>query len=315
MKLAAAFFRLVRFPNLVFIAVTQILFYYCVILPFVQAVPGAALHMKAGVFWALVAASITIAAGGYIINDYFDLNIDRVNRPAALVIEKSIKRRWAMVWHIVFSFIGLLLSFYVGYRLGNPLIGLGNLLVIVLLWFYSTTFKKQLLIGNVVISLLTAWVVLILYACETQLDLAGLDATQRDYLSSVFKTAVLYGGFAFVISLVREVVKDMEDMEGDARYHCRTMPIAWGIPVTRSFAITWMIVLAAAVLILVVYTLQIHWWWMAVYMAVTVFLPSLRFMQRLKDANTASDFARHSRLLKVIMLTGILSMVFFKLYL
>jgi 4-hydroxybenzoate polyprenyltransferase len=315
MKVAAAFFRLVRFPNLAFIAITQILFYYFVILPFADAVPGAWLHLKADVFWFLVAASVTIAAGGYIINDYFDLNIDRVNRPAALVIEKSIKRRWAMVWHIVFSFGGLVLSFYVGYRLGNPLIGLSNLLVIILLWFYSTTFKKQLLIGNVVISLLTAWVVLILYACETQLDLAGLEAPQREYLSSVFKTAVLYGGFAFVISLVREVVKDMEDMEGDARYHCRTMPIAWGIPVTRSFAITWMIVLAAAVLILVVYTLQIHWWWMAIFMAVAVFLPSLLFMHRVKDATTAPDFAKHSRLLKGIMLAGILSMVFFKFYL
>jgi 4-hydroxybenzoate polyprenyltransferase len=315
MKLAAAFFRLVRFPNLVFIAVTQILFYYGVILPFAQGVSGASLHMQVDVFWALVAASVTIAAGGYIINDYFDLNIDRVNRPSSLVIEKSIKRRWAMVWHIVLSFAGLVLSFYVGYRLGNPLIGLGNLLVVILLWFYSTTFKKQLLVGNVVISLLTAWVVLILYACETQLDLANLEAPQREYLSSVFKTAVLYGGFAFVISLVREVVKDMEDMEGDARYHCRTMPIAWGIPVTRSFTITWMIVLAAAVLILVVYTLQIHWWWMAIFMAVAVFLPSLLFMHRIRHASRSVEFAKHSRLLKGIMLAGIVSMVFFKIYL
>jgi 4-hydroxybenzoate polyprenyltransferase len=315
MNLAAAFFRLVRFPNLVFIAVTQVLFYYGIILPFAAAVPGARHRMEEPVFWILVVASILIAAGGYIINDYFDLNIDRVNRPAALVIEKSIKRRWAMVWHIVFSFAGLVLSFYVGYRLGNPFIGLSNLVVVILLWFYSTTFKKQLLIGNIIISLLTAWVVIILYVCESRMDLASLEAPQLEFLSSVFKTAVLYGGFAFVISLVREVVKDMEDMEGDARYHCRTMPIAWGIPVSRSFAITWMVVLAAAVLILVVYTLQIHWWWMAIFMAIAVFLPSLLFMHRVKEALRPADFAKHSRLLKGIMLAGIVSMVFFKFYL
>jgi 4-hydroxybenzoate polyprenyltransferase len=273
------------------------------------------MRMEPAVCWTLIAASVLIAAGGYIINDYFDLNIDRVNRPEKLVVERVIKRRWAMAWHIIFSLAGLLLSFYVGYRLGNPLIGLLNLAVVILLWFYSTTFKKQLLIGNIIISLLTAWVVLILYVCEMRFDLHRLSSEQVDYLSSVLKASVLYGGFAFIISLVREVVKDMEDLEGDTRYHCRTMPIVWGIPVSRAFAYTWMIVLGGAVLILTVYTVQINWWWMAAYLCMAVLIPLVQVFRKLGISTSPRDFGMVSRLLKWIMLTGILSMAFYKLYL
>jgi 4-hydroxybenzoate polyprenyltransferase len=315
MKLLAAFLKLIRFPNLLFIAITQVLFYLGVILPIWHAHPGAVLQTGWIEFLLLLSASVLIAAGGYIINDYFDLNIDRVNRPGKLVIERVIKRRWAIVWHIVFSAIGVALSVYLGYRLGNPMVGLLNLLSVVLLWFYSTSFKKQLLVGNVIISLLTAWVVLVQYVCETHLRLLDMPLPQVAYQSAVFKAAVLYGGFAFVISLIREVVKDMEDMEGDARYHCRTMPIVWGIPASRSFVYTWMLVLAASILIVTVYTFQIHWWWMSAYLLVAVMLPLAQVFRIFGKTSGPQGFAAVSRLIKGIMLTGILSMLFFKIYL
>ena len=114
----------------------------------------------------LILASVCIAAGGYIINDYFDLNIDRVNKPDKVIIDKVIGRRWAIVWHLVLSGIGILLTFYVGWKINNIPLGFANILCVTLLWFYSTTFKKRLLIGNTIISLLTAWVVLILYVVQ-----------------------------------------------------------------------------------------------------------------------------------------------------
>ena len=98
MKLAGAFFRLIRYPNLFFIALTQSLFYVCIVLPSFQhagATPDAA-HEIEGLL-ILISASIAIAAAGYIINDYFDLNIDRVNKPDKLVIGNLIKRRWAVL--------------------------------------------------------------------------------------------------------------------------------------------------------------------------------------------------------------------------
>src|SRR5688572_15275597 len=117
MNLLVAFFKLIRWPNLVFIALTQILFYYCV-LPFVSKGMDA-VSLPIDYFYMLVFASIVIAAAGYIINDYFDLNIDLVNKPKKLIIEKYINRRWAIILHLGLSFIGFVISCYVGYRLKN----------------------------------------------------------------------------------------------------------------------------------------------------------------------------------------------------
>jgi 4-hydroxybenzoate polyprenyltransferase len=310
MLLAGAFFRLIRFPNLVFIALTQFLFYSCIILPEHQAHMGSTLFLTWPRLGWLIGASVLIAAAGYIINDYFDLNIDRINKPGKLVIDKRIRRRWAIVWHLVLSVTGLALSFYV-----DGLIGLFNLGAVLLLWFYSTTFKRQLLIGNVIISLLTAWVVLVLYMAELSFLIRHVnDREHAEMVRSIFKHAVLYGGFAFIISLVREVVKDIEDMEGDARYGCRTMPIAWGVPAARIFSLVWLFVLFGALAVLQVYALQLHWWWFVPYTAVAVMVPTGLVFDRIRNARATQEWAEASVLVKGVMLAGILSMLFFKWY-
>ena len=314
MKLLGAFFKLIRYPNLVFIALTQVLFYYCIMLPTQQKNPGAVMSIGQTELMLLVLASLFIAAAGYIINDYFDLNIDKINRPNRLVIEKVIKRRWAIFWHIFLSLAGLVLSFYLGWRISNPLPGIFNTVAVVLLWFYSTTFKKQLLIGNIIISLLTAWVILVMYICETKMNIISLDPAQRSFITGIFKSAVLYGGFAFILSVIREVVKDLEDLEGDARYNCHTMPIAWGIHASKVYTAVWVIVLSAALLILSIYAVQVQWWWLAVYLMAFVLSPLYFVFRKLAPAQQSSEFGAISSLVKLVMLTGILSMIFFKLY-
>ncbi|HTQ29129.1 MAG TPA: geranylgeranylglycerol-phosphate geranylgeranyltransferase [Puia sp.] len=314
MKLAGAFFRLIRWPNLVFIALTQFLFYYCILLP---GFPLGESHagsnvLKPGSFYLLCLSSVLIAAAGYIINDYFDLNIDRVNKPAKIVVEKLIKRRWTIVWHWVLSGFGVVIGFYLSVKLKNIIIGPANLVCVVLLWFYSTTFKKKLLIGNVVISLLTAWVILVLYFCEFRLH-RFIDPGYQYYLSRLFKFALLYAGFAFIISLVREVVKDMEDMEGDARYGCRTMPIVWGIQVSKFFSATWLMLLIVCLAIIQFYVLQYRWWWGILYSMAAIILPLLIVLRSLYYAISPADYHKLSNLIKAVMLTGILSMIFFKL--
>ncbi len=117
MKLLPAFFKLIRWPNLIFIALTQIIFFYCAV-PFVYK-GFQSNGLSNNIFYLLVLASVCIAAAGYIINDYFDLNIDLVNKPSKLIIEKYIKRRWAIVLHLCLSFFGFLISCYVGYKLRN----------------------------------------------------------------------------------------------------------------------------------------------------------------------------------------------------
>lgn len=307
MALFSAFLRLIRWPNLLFIGLTQILFYYFVIVPSFSAA-GVQGLLNPALLALLTASSILISAAGYIINDYFDLNIDRVNKPDKLVVEKVIKRRSAILWHWFLSGLGVLLGLYVSWKVRNPIVGLANLVCVILLWFYSTTFKRALLIGNVIISLLTAWVILVLYVCEFRFGSLN-DALYRGALGRIFKYAIVYGGFAFMISIIREVVKDIEDMEGDERYGCRTMPIVWGVNVAKVFTATWLVVLISALAVIQFYFLPRAQWIMIAYGILFIDLPLLWTLRRLYSARTAPDYHRLSGVIKGVMLAGILSIV------
>lgn len=316
MKLMAAFFRLIRWQNLFFIVLTQFLFYSCVILPaYNRQNIGGAWFLSWPLFWWLVASSVLIAAAGYIINDYFDLDIDQINKPDAIIVQKIIKRRWAIFWHMGLSLAGMLITVVVSWKIGNWITGPANLAAVFLLLFYSTSFKKKFLIGNLIISLLTAWVVFVLYIAE--LDLVTFTHVQNYQLAMtrIFKFAVLYGGFAFVISLVREVVKDMEDIKGDEKFGCRTMPIVWGIPASKVFAGVWLIVLILAVLVLFVYAVLIGWFVAGLFAMVLVVIPLVMILRKLYSAVNGGQFHAISTLIKLVMLTGIVSMVFFKWHL
>jgi 4-hydroxybenzoate polyprenyltransferase len=309
-----AFFRMIRWPNLLFIALTQSLFYFCIILPsFKQGIPAHQNILQIPEFLLLSFSSMLIAAAGYIINDYFDLNIDRVNKPDKVVVEKIIKRRWAIIWHWVLSGLGILIGFYLSLKIRNVFIGPTNLLCVLLLWFYSTTFKKKLLIGNLLIALLTAWVIGVLYLAEFRLH-RFVDPAFHGTLSRIYKFTVLYGAFAFVISLVREIVKDMEDMEGDIQYGCRTMPVVWGLNAAKFFCVCWLTLLLAALIFIQFYILQYRWWYTIAFTCVAVIFPILRVIRKMSRALEPAEFHQLSRMIKSIMLMGILSMIFLKYY-
>lgn len=315
MKLVTAFFRLIRWPNLVFIVVTQFLFFYSILLPFNTI--GGVFFFDTRSLVLLTISSVLIAAAGYIINDYFDLNIDRVNKPDKLVVEKIIKRRWAIVWHIVLSVTGILLGFFIDIKERTYWIGLANLLCVLLLFGYSVSLKKKFLAGNVLISLLTAWVIIVVFMCyyfKSFYHQFGEYQNLTSYINRFIKLSFVYSGFAFIISLVREVIKDMEDMEGDAKYGCKTMPIVWGIPASKVFVAVWLIVLIGAIVILQFYALHLHWWWSVVYSVITLILPLLWILRKLYKAQVAADYHMLSTAVKMVMLAGILSMLFFKIY-
>lgn len=313
MKLVTAFFRLVRWPNLLFIVVTQVLFYYSIYSPLNRN--GNFSGFTNTNFILLVIASVLIAAAGYIINDYFDVNIDRINKPDRLVVDKLIKRRWTILQHMVLSFLGLGISFYIDFSSGSFWLGLCNLLCILLLFGYSAALKKQFLIGNVLISLLTAWVLIVVFFCYySQYKGDSFLRTHDVYLSRFIKLSIVYSSFAFIISLVREVIKDMEDIEGDAKYGCKTMPIVWGIPASKVFTAVWLIVLVGALVVLQFYALHLGWWWSVLYCVAAIIIPLLWVLRKLYTAQVAKDYHQLSNAVKLIMLSGILSMIFFKIY-
>jgi 4-hydroxybenzoate polyprenyltransferase len=313
MKQVTAFFRLIRFQNLFFIALTQMLFYFCIILP-LSTKSNMILVVDYKLITQIVIASVCIAAAGYIINDYFDLNIDRVNKPEKLVIESIISRRWAILWHLFLSAIGIAVTGVVSTKIHNPFITFLNILAVLLLWFYSTSYKKQLLTGNIIISLLTSWVIGILYMIVQPLIFMTNNVATSNFASSLFKFTALYAGFSFIISIIREVVKDLEDRMGDEKYGCKTMPIVWGTQATKVFIMVWLIVLIAALLIVQIYAIQLNWWWAALYGFLFTILPLVIAVRILIKADNASDYHKISTLIKWIMLSGILSMVFIKWY-
>jgi len=310
MRLIAAFLKMIRLPNLFFIALTQLLFQFCIyrVLYYPDIPERDTFH-----FILMVLASLMIAAAGYIINDYFDINIDEVNKPGKMVVDKHIHRRWAIAWHFMLSMAGIILTFFSLPFWSKWYLVIANMLCVALLWFYSTSFKRRLLIGNIVISLLTAWTVMVIYLSKFPVSDIMDDRGARD--QKFFRLALLYAGFAFIISLVREAIKDMEDMPGDARYGCRTMPIVWGVNATKVYTAVWLVVLIAILVLVQVYVLRFEWWLPVAYSAVAIILPLVIVLLKLRNSRTPAAFHTLSVITKVVMFTGILSMIFFYFYL
>nr|WP_240336997.1 geranylgeranylglycerol-phosphate geranylgeranyltransferase [Rufibacter sp. SYSU D00308] len=237
-------------------------------------------------FGILLLATVFVAAAGYIINDYYDIKIDRINKPERVVVGKALTRRKAMIIHLYLTAMGVLLGALLGVRIGLVLLG-----VALLLWGYSAQFKKQPFVGNFTIALLSAAMVLVV----------PLQAGQPSL------SAWAYGVFAFLISLVREIIKDMEDVPGDASFRCRTLPIILGVPKTK-----WVLYGIIALFLLftgVVMLNRLHEPLFIGYLFVGVVLPTLVLVRQIFFADRKKEFSHLSWLCKAIMVTGICSML------
>lgn len=309
MKLIGSFLKLVRYPNLIYIFLTQYLLQYAVVVP-VYAAYGISSTLGYGYFFLLSLSTVLIAAAGYIINDYFDINIDQVNKPERIIIDRTISRRWAILWHTLFNIIGVAIGFFIGWKIGIPLLGITQLACSGLLWFYSTSYKRQLLVGNVVISLLTALTVLIVGFYEPQLyrKITPQNAP-ADFL--LLRIIMLYALFAFLISMIREIIKDLEDIKGDEWLGCRTLPIVYGINAARDIALVISGILIVMILFVQVKIFANGWFFTIGYLFLLVQLPMIYVMSKLKKAKESRDFHQASTWVKIVMLTGIVSMLFF----
>jgi 4-hydroxybenzoate polyprenyltransferase len=230
-------------------------------------------------------STILIAAGGYIINDYYDVKIDYINKPDRVVIGKSITRRYAILFHIALSVSGIVLGFYLSWKIAGV-----NLLSVFLLWLYSNSLKRLPFVGNLTVALLTGLAVFLV-------DLFyGKDSS----------LVVIYALFAFFMTLVREVIKDMEDLKGDHSFGCKTLPIVWGIRKTKILIYVILIVFGGVVIVLN----QLYQALPFKYHLIFLFVPLLWLFVRLIRADMKKDFTRLSMYCKVIMMLGILSMAF-----
>jgi 4-hydroxybenzoate polyprenyltransferase len=273
-KIITALFRLTRTWNLLILVFAQ---YFT-----------AWFLLKADIFtdWRLLllcASSALIAAGGYVINDYYDVKIDLVNNPNRVVVGRSVPRRHAILLHGLLSVAGIGLAVFVSWWIVAI-----NIFSVSLLWFYSNLLKRLPFVGNFAVALLT-----------------GLSIGVLNILYDVFNPLVIvYAVFAFFMTLVREIIKDMEDLKGDNTYGCKTIPIVWGIRKTKN--LLYVIIGFFGVAVLLINQLYVKL--QVIYFLMLLFVPLAWLVAQLVKADTKKDYSWLSSFCKVIMLLGILSM-------
>lgn len=276
---ALGFLRLIRVQNLLIVVLTQFIARIFLIGPR-QEWPRVLVDPT---IWLLSLSTVCIAAAGYVINDYFDIKIDLINKPERVVIGRYLKRRVAMGTHQLLNVMGCLIGLYL-----SRWVFVADVVSVSLLWFYSAQLKRQPVIGNVVISLLTALSLIILAIYYRQ---------NADML-------LIYALFSFGISLVREIIKDMQDIRGDARFGCRTLPIVWGLRRTK-YLLYVLIGSFVMTMFLIANSLgNLHLIWIFL----VLLMPIAWLVYRLVLADTRRDFGYLSNLCKLIMLLGVLSM-------
>lgn len=305
-----AFLKLIRVENLIIIALTQYALRYLV-LHKILSENGIQPAMNHLLFNLIVISTICIAAAGYIINDYFDVKTDLINHPDTVVVDRVIKRRWAIILHIGLTVIGIVLGSYTALKTGYLRLAVFHVMAATLLWFYSTHFKKQLLIGNLVVALLTAAVTFMPFVFEMGIlehIQPGFHLQQTSVVLSCLKASVLFSLFAFLTTLAREIIKDMEDFRGDKLTGGQTMPIRWGMVSSKLF--TCFTLLITIILLSVVIYNQFKFYRtlispITLYIVTGLILPLSLLITLIIKAKNEKHYRQGSLLLKVIMLIGI----------
>ncbi len=231
-----AFFRLVRWPNLLLTALMMFLVENCVMLPIaassVDALPS---HFS---FTLLVLGMVFVVAGGYIINDICDVDIDKINRPNRVVIGKAFSAREGEIIYWIFTILGIGLATYVGYRELHSRFYMMSLFFILLagvLHSYSTRYKRRVIVGNVVVAICVASAVFLpwLFAILRLSHVEIVTQTTVNAFHYTLPFVLLYTGFAFLTTLIREIVKDMEDCAGDRQGARASIALEWGMTAAK----------------------------------------------------------------------------------
>ena len=307
MKCVIHLMRLIRWPNLLIMALTMFMVRTFLILPYLDAagISNLPTHFQ---FVMLVIAVVLVAAGGYIINDLYDRDIDLVNKPEKIIVGRSVTQSAAYFYYVVFTGLGLLLGGYLSIMFGQIHLFLIFLLMSGLLWFYARRYKRELILGNLVVAFSSAMVVLMVWLFDVLYLTTNpvLSAAASTVMPMINKLVFAYMLFAFLVSLVREIVKDIQDMKGDMRNECLTIPIKFGVSAARYIS----------QLLLLVLLLVVAFWQFKMMQSGAMALFGYLFLVdglmvlavfALSQAKESGQFGQVSSLLKVLMLAGILS--------
>lgn len=309
-------FKFIRFPNLIIISLTQYVIRFSVIKPFYDAT-GLKFSLPEGQFAILVLSTVLIAAAGYIINDYFDVEIDTANGKENFIATGKVSEKIARALFYVFSIAGILIGAYFSYEVRLRPYFLINLLTVGLLYFYAQSYKRMFLLGNVVVAALSAASVFIVAFSDREMQFAfsmlniPTYSLQTQYLRLIIVIISAYSVFAFFISLIREIIKDIEDVNGDKQNNCKTLPVVMGTSVAKWVAQFLIFTLVCLIILIQIKQQQWENKISFCYVVLAVQLPLILLSVLLIKATHKKHFTECSSLCKLIMLTGVLSMAVF----
>lgn len=334
MNTFTAFIKLIRLPNLLIIALTQYTVRFAIMLPMLNSLSDdidIKFQLSELDFFLLSLSTVMVAAAGYIINDYFDVKVDRVNRPNSIIVGKYIKRRVCMGAHIVISSIAILLGAYLAFKVGNWKLVFIQVMSVGALWYYSTMFKKQVLIGNVVVAVLAAMVPFVVGLYELILQHTNVNETVNDLLfylepstsfeevkyvlRKLFSNMMLwvlgFSLFAFLTTMIREIIKDIEDYEGDKKYWSNTLAVVYGKKKAARVAQLFAIIMVGLIAYLQYMQLQAKDTGSFMYFLFAIQIPLCFIIYKLNSVKEKSQFTQLSKYTKAIMLMGIIYAFYF----
>ena len=303
--------KLIRMQNLIIIAFTQYLMRYAVIFPMLES-KGFESQFSDLNFFLLVLTTVILAAAGYVINDYFDTKTDLLNRPKTVVVGKHIKRRSAMTLHIFLNVVGIVLGFYISWQINLWKLVYIYILITGLLWFYSSSYKKMFLVGNIIVALLTALVPLMTVLYEIPpLNVKYTEVLLRinENFYDVFFWVLGFSLFAFITTLNREIIKDAEDFEGDNAYGSRSLPVVAGIKTTKIITVIISIITIGLIIFTYFYYILIPPlvdYISMTYILILLIIPTFYLIWKIYKAQEKKDWKSAGNLSKLIMLFGVL---------
>jgi 4-hydroxybenzoate polyprenyltransferase len=320
-----AFLKLIRFQNLLIVIITMVLMRYAVLAPVLSKI-GVKLTNGTGAdipmvlqfplmdFILLVIATVCITAGGYVINDYFDIKTDLINK-GRIIVGNRVSRRQAIMLHNILNIIGVAAGFYISWEEGYMLLGILFLLVSGLLYFYSASYKRQFLIGNVIVAILTAMVPLLVvfYEWPALFKYYTINAVTLPVFNFIFYWVGGFALFAFLLTLAREIIKDIEDFEGDVAHGRNTVPVILGVMSAKIVSVS--LIGITIVLLYLVWYFLLNDTITLVYLSSAIVLPLLFVIYKVIVSRNRQQLHYASSLMKIVMLAGILYAVVVKIIL
>lgn len=294
---------LIRYKNLLLLLLIMMLAKYGVL-----SIIATTTALSDFQFLLLIVSVISISAGGYIVNDVYDVVTDSINKPHRLIIGNTISMNSAWRLYGVTTALGLVSAIYLCFSIERPMTLLFFVVPVLLLFSYSKYFKRLPVIGNLIISFLAALVIFIVFAMNnTSVD--SSNAFAFDLFTGIDFVVWYFMFFSFLTTFIREIIKDIEDVQGDYQQGMKTLPIIIGRHRARNIAIFLSIVFAFSIILVNQQFIgETPFFLLGLYNYAFIFLPLLYFIYVLWNADKPKTFTLLSNYMKWMMLLGILSM-------